>query len=280
AALGPANSGLQPAPRRLGHVHPAVHVDDRDLAQEVAGCLHLPAQLPADELRVAQLYPGLDHPAVQPVPAQLTDRHLRECGRQLDLVLAGGLWLRAAACTRAQLAISAAAGDADDPARSHDRAALFALQPDRAGQHALAADPAGLVRLPVLHLPAASVLYEHPARTGRRGADRWRLDFTDLHQCHPAALTAGAGNGGDLRVHRQLEQPARPADLHPLTGIVHAGTRVELVSWGELHSVQLTHGGVDHPAAAGTDHLLPRAATIRPGCHAHRHGWALDCAPG
>src|SRR5690606_8165894 len=146
AAPRPARAGacaahhrLRAAAVALGGVPAAVPVDAGHLAQAVAGGVQLPAELLAEQLRVAELPGRLDDSAVHDVPDQLADRDDGERGRQPAVVLAGGVRVRAAAGAGAGRAVPAAAGDADDPARGDDRAALPAVQPAGAGEHAVAA---------------------------------------------------------------------------------------------------------------------------------------------
>src|SRR5207248_577381 len=129
-----------------------------------------------------------------------------------------------------ELLLHAGAVDADGALGSHDRAELPALQVAWLARHARAADRAALVRRrPVLHLPAAAVLPDDPARLRRGGQDRWReLDPRPLGDPGPA-LPAGDHDRGDLLVPLPLERLHRAADLPEHAREVHDLARPALL---------------------------------------------------
>ena len=91
------------------------------------------------------------------------------------------------------------------------------------------------------------------------GASTWQIFTAD----HSAAFQARAGDCGDFRVHWQLEQPARPADLPAFAGSVHAGAGVELVPWPEFHRLQPADGRVDPDDYSDPGDLLRGPEVLR-----------------
>ncbi len=132
--------------------------------------------------------------AAGPVPAlHPQHRHDRRSGHGRDAaqLLLLRVRVRPAQGPRSQRHLPDPDGHADAAHHRHPGADLHRVQPPRLAEHVQAADPAGVLRLGLLHLLVPAVLPRHPQGAGGGRPDRRRRLPADLVDDLPAAVLAG-----------------------------------------------------------------------------------------
>ena len=160
--------------RGRGDHHDPLPLDALDLAQEQPGLYLYPPQWIPDPIRIANYGDVLSLvPFCDLRPEQPDHRRQRDV-RHAALLLLHRLRLCPSARSRPRRHLHGRAGHPDAADDRHPGPDLHRLQQARLDQHLPAPDRPGLLRHPLLHLPAAPVLPVHPAGAGRGGQARRR----------------------------------------------------------------------------------------------------------